>query len=405
MRSLSPERFGYGEDPLELERENLGNSVDIYYFRTKLIHVLLQDPSLTAAVYRRMEELIEVEVAERVERTGLRQFFGRELWGLDPDEREEILRSVVFGNEALLMRGVGLGIPDSLTFLEEEKSMRLRVSESLEAYNLPRLKRPICFMLSGVLAGAASGRLGDYVAYEEKCIAEGHDYCEFFIGPSTPYIGKMRNYLDMPFSGSKAFQGIGGSMVRGAGGAPDYSVLREHFVNTTLRALQYLGGEARPELGKKFHLFPLQQHNLGMLSSSPEAPDRMRDAGMGAGASLARVGLTSGYNGREMVALLPELLMRTGMGLVELFRTDDGYEVVVSECAEATGVVGEERVCPFETGFFAGFFGHLEDVEVEGEEVRCSATGGDVCVHRVSRLGDPHRLLELSEMLEWSGAE
>lgn len=405
MKGIDAERFGYAGEPFDPERPNLGDSLDIYYFRTKLVHVLLQDPSLASAVYLRMQELFEEEVSGRVEEVGLREFFTAELWDLSTEEKEEVVREVVFGNEAELMRDLGLGIPDSMEFLEEERGLRVRVSESLEAYNLPRLKRPVCFFLSGMLAGASSGRMGDYVAFEERCIAEGYDYCEFFIGPRTPYIGRMRNYLDMPFDRESSFQGVTRSMMRGAGESPDYSVLREHFVNTTLRALQYLGGEARPELGKKFHLFSLQQHNLGMLKASPEAPDSLRGAGESAGESLARIGLASGVMDRELVALLPELLMRTGMGLVELYRTDEGYEARVSECAEATGLRQEEEVCPFETGLFAGFFTYLEDAETVGEEVRCGATGSDVCVHRLEQVEDPGRDVDLSETLDRAGGE
>ncbi|MBS1264012.1 MAG: hypothetical protein MAG715_01207 [Methanonatronarchaeales archaeon] len=403
MKDLDPERFGYADDPLSPGRESLGSYVDLYYFQTKLIHVLLRDPSLLTSVYSYAESLLEEEVAERVEHLGLESFFEKDFWEMSGEEKGSMMNTLFSGNEAVLMRRLGLGLPQSIEFLDDERAVRIRVAESLESHNFPRVDRPLCFFLAGFLAGMSSGRMGNYVGYEEKCLARGNRVCDFFIGPKTPYIGRMRNYLSLPLDRSSALPGVAKSMLRGTGGRPDYSVLMEHFVNTTLHALQYFSGEARPELGKRFHIFVLQQHNLGLLSGSPESVTQLRKAGREAGRNVARIGIASGASEKEVVALLPELLMRTGMGLVEFYRTGSGYEVRVEECAESTGLRLDDPVCHFETGLFSGFFQFISGSPVEGEEERCASSGGVSCVHRLDRTGES--LIDLSEILDKTEGE
>ncbi len=82
-----------------------------------------------------------------------------------------------------LLRG-GFG---KLEEIREEKShIVIKIKESIFPKILPEGRGKKCYFLAGYLAGIAQVLTGKkMVAYESKCVSEGHAYCEFII-PKKP---------------------------------------------------------------------------------------------------------------------------------------------------------------------------------------------------------------------------
>lgn len=75
----------------------------------------------------------------------------------------------------------GLGILQALD-TSSNGIVRLRLDESLSSSGLPNLDEKLCFFEAGIIAGFYS-KLSNKKAMvkEEKCLANGDDYCEFAI--------------------------------------------------------------------------------------------------------------------------------------------------------------------------------------------------------------------------------
>jgi len=95
-----------------------------------------------------------------------------------------------FSKKQLVLRlldqllGRGYGTPDLIFWNEEKFSFRIRVKKCFSATNRKDSKKPVCYWMSGILAGAFESIFNRGMrCVETKCESMGNPYCEFEIKP------------------------------------------------------------------------------------------------------------------------------------------------------------------------------------------------------------------------------
>ena len=79
----------------------------------------------------------------------------------------------------------GFGVFEADAFDSVKKTFTIRVRGSFNAIDYKRVKRPVCYVLSGMLAGILEPIVKVTLECREtKCIAVGSDFCEFELSPS-----------------------------------------------------------------------------------------------------------------------------------------------------------------------------------------------------------------------------
>jgi len=78
----------------------------------------------------------------------------------------------------------GLGVGEVAEWDDNKQFVRMRVSNCFNAVGYRTPKKPICYVMAGIFAGAGTVVFGtDMDCIETKCIAIGDPYCEFDVFP------------------------------------------------------------------------------------------------------------------------------------------------------------------------------------------------------------------------------
>ncbi|MFH1587640.1 MAG: V4R domain-containing protein [Candidatus Diapherotrites archaeon] len=80
----------------------------------------------------------------------------------------------------------GYGVGEIIHWDEQKKQLAITVKNCFNAVGFPPGKKPVCFAMAGILAGAAQTIFRtDMQCLETKCVAKGDEICEFRMGTKT----------------------------------------------------------------------------------------------------------------------------------------------------------------------------------------------------------------------------
>ncbi|RZN60641.1 MAG: hypothetical protein EF811_06360 [Methanonatronarchaeia archaeon] len=369
------------------DREELGDKVDLYAFKQLQSSIFLYDPTLLVDTYRQTRQALHSEVTHWSEKTGLSEFYKQDFKELTPEKKESHLKVLVEEHVNQIIKKMGLGVAKLNRYDDETEQIKIEVRESVEAFNSSNIKRPYCFMMSGILAGLVGSRFGEWISYEEECIATGNQECIFTIGPEKETIEHMRSYTDLSPRFSFGFKGRLSKMMADSGEREDYSPILEEITNKTLTVVgRDLKSTPRPELGSEITFRTLQRYYLSFLASDPKTNrKKLYDAGFQQGYRLSRILSAIGIdNVYQLERVLPEMWRKLGIGLLNIYR--EGYttfRIEVEECVYSHELNLEEEICDYDSGMFAGIFSYARSGDYKAEEIKCSAKSGEECIHQV----------------------
>ncbi|WGI16821.1 V4R domain-containing protein [Methanonatronarchaeum sp. AMET-Sl] len=368
-------------------RDELGDQIDIYTFKQLQSSIFLFNPTMLTETYSQTRNLLKQEVNDWCEKTGLNDFYQNDFQQLSEEQKTNHIKSIVNEHVNKILKKMGYGVTKLKNIDIENNEIRIEVKESLESFNSSNIRRPYCFMLSGLLSGLIGSRFGNWLAYEDKCTATGHNSCEFIVGPEEQTIEKMRKYLDLSPRFSFGFKGRLSSMMADSGKKEDYSPLLEEITNKTLNIVgRDLKSKPRPELGSEITVRALQKYYLTFyIQDFKSGSQKLYDAGYQQGYRLARILTAIGINNvYQLERVLPEMWRKLGIGLLNIYR--EGYNtfrIEIEECAYSTELDLDNEICHYNSGMFAGIFSHARSGDFKSKEIACNAESGEKCIHIV----------------------
>ncbi|OUJ19440.1 putative transcriptional regulator containing HTH and 4VR domain [Methanonatronarchaeum thermophilum] len=366
-------------------REELGETVDIYTFKQLQSSIFLFDPTLLTNTYTHTKNILNKEVNDWCEKTGLNDFYQKDFQKLTNEKKEKHIQSIVNEHVNKILKKMGYGVVNLKKTNLEENQIHIEVKESIESFNSSNIKRPYCFMLSGLLSGLIGSRFGNWIAYETKCNATGHNSCEIILGPEEKTIENMRKYLDLSPRFSFGFKNRLSSMMADSRKKEDYSPLLEEITNKTLNIVgRDLKSKPRPELGSDITIKALQKYYLTFyVKDYNTGSQNLYDAGYQQGYRLARILSAIGINNiYQIERVLPEMWKKLGLGILKTTR--EGYntfKIEIEECAYTSDLNLDNEICHYNSGIFAGIFSHTQNKDYKTKEINCNAKSTENCTH------------------------
>ncbi|OKY79034.1 MAG: putative transcriptional regulator containing HTH and 4VR domain [Candidatus Methanohalarchaeum thermophilum] len=385
----------------EVSRKELGDNVDYFSLRQIQSSILLFDPSFLPKNYSIIKSIVGDSSKKWISKRGLSNFYEEEFKELEKYEKEDLIKSIFEEHQNEIFKRFGLGSID-ITEIQENQ-IKIRVDECVEAYKSSNIGHPICYNVTGILAGEINARFDGWDCFEKSCLANGDSYCEFILAPQEHIIRQIRSFLDLPTRGSLTLRGEITNMLSESARKKDYSPILEEMANYVLYLMKDLKSYTRPQLGTKINIKTLQQFYLAFFIEDFErGSEILYGAGFEQGKRLGK--MLSGIGFEEEMSLrniLEKLYERLGLGLLRFRETETGYRAEVKECALCSGLDLDKKICFFNSGFFAGIVSTMENEKYHGSEEMClGVPSNDLCIHKITPVSKKQREKEEEETQE-----
>lgn len=368
-------------------REELGDEIDVFALKNLQNHVLLYNPAILSTIYNSTWDVISEASGEWTEDIGLSSFFREEFTSLGEEKKNKIMKSLVEEHVNAIIKKLGLGHLSLQKVDFEEQRIKVIVNECVEAHEASTIGHSICFNMAAILGGEIGSKFSDWKCFEKECKANGFKNCKFVIAPQERINEELREFLDLPAKISFTLKGKITSMISEFRRKIDYTLILEESTNRVSYILPNMESKERPKLGNEMHVRGFQQYYLSFLNENLEkGSETLYEAGFLSGERFSRILSAMGMRNRDKLNLLPRLFDRLGIGLMEIKKEQNRFNVKIKECAYSYSLNTEEKICYFNSGFLSGLISSIEGEKFRGQETKCSGVSGEFCVHSIESI-------------------
>ncbi|MFQ6020991.1 MAG: V4R domain-containing protein [Candidatus Aenigmatarchaeota archaeon] len=246
-------------------------------------------------------------------------------------------------------------IPSFTYFDEKAKVFRIKAEECDEVYGFPNIGKRICFYTSGLIAGNIESVLEKTVnTIETKCIADGHEFCEFLSEIDSKFPEKFELLKKSDF----------------------VKIRRNILKRMTLHKV------SRKILSDFCHLAQFQVLYLGIWLSSPGSHTMLYWVGKETGKGI-KIKFKEGKSIDSKLKNLKKIFKDMKIGILEVNKKNKKLNFIVKECAFSAGSknIGK-RICSYTAGLISGFLS-TKKRKYNIVETKCIANGDKHCEFQV----------------------